>query len=216
MAKKELNLGDKIKSAIKQSGKSRKEIAYEMAISEANIYKLYKSSDTKVMTLIKLAEVTDLPLTYFLDIEESEQVKELREKLDKERINNKLSVMLLKNQHYFMLQIFEMMAEMEDFFNNKVTLTLITPEETKKIPLSRFLKLVYKFSKLVMDESKEEEIFKLINVLFNIVEFRKLILYDTDESVMIPDELKQFIQNNILTTPCKVNEYIDFRKHLNE
>jgi len=215
MTEKEFSLGDKIKAAIKQSGKSRKEIANEMAISEANIYKLYKSSDTKVMTLIKLAEVTDLPLTYFLDIEESEQVKELREKLDKERINNKLSVMLLKNQHYFMLQIFEMMAEMEDFFNNKVTLTLITPEETKKIPLSRFLKLVYKFSKLVMDESKEEETFKLINVLFNIVEFRQLVLYDTDESVMIPDELKQFIQDNILTT-CKVNEYIDFRKHFNE
>ena len=54
--KKTDNLGVKIKAAVKQSGMSRKDIAEEMKISEANLYKLFLADDAKLSTIIKLSE----------------------------------------------------------------------------------------------------------------------------------------------------------------
>ena len=212
MRNKEFNLGDRIKAAIKQSGKSRKEIANEMEISEANIYKLYRSKDIKVLTLIKLAKVTDLPLNYFLNIEDSERIKELTQKLEEEKMSNNVLEGLIKNQHYYFLQLFDLIANMEEITDSKEKLTLMLPMDTKKIPLSRFFKLIYKFFTLVSNKSEnEEEVFKLINILFNIVEFRQLILHPPDESFMLPKEIEAFYRE---TTPIfsKENEYIDFRE----
>ena len=118
---------------------SEMEIANEMEISEANIYKLYRSKDIKVLTLIKLAKVTDLPLNYFLNIEDSERIKELTQKLEEEKMSNNVLEGLIKNQHYYFLQLFDLIANMEEITDSKERLTLMLPMDTKKSHIAGFL-----------------------------------------------------------------------------
>ena len=170
-------LGEKIKNAIKQSSKSRKEIAAEMGISEANIYKLYQVSDTKVLTLIKLAEVTGNPLSFFIDLEDNEKVQALENELNhvkQARQNLKNSIMthqLIMNEAYGILD------KLMDSKGNQITFTQLERDRRKEIPLSHFLKLMSNLSlRMAEPDSGGERTIQLWNKLLNIVEYREIYL----------------------------------------
>ena len=85
-----IHLGKKLKQAMDKSGLTRKEIAEKASVPEPNIYKIFKSKDIKVITLLKLVHALDVPLQYFLEVKESQLVEELRQKLEHERLQTKL------------------------------------------------------------------------------------------------------------------------------
>jgi transcriptional regulator with XRE-family HTH domain len=211
---KSTSIGQKLKEAMNRSGLSRKEIARKAGISEIGLYKIFNAKDIKVNTLIKLSNVLDVSIKEFLDINDFEGKKELTRQLEDEktRIFNIMKyIRNLENAHD---RLFDLITIIEENTQRKEVVTLMLPEDTKRIPLSEFYKLAYDFYIMVPSyPNNKAEIFKLINVLFNFVEFRKEISRKTDENYMFWRDIEKILQDISIMTG-KEDEYIDYLKLL--
>ena len=64
-------LGTKLQEAIKSAGVTVADAAAYIGVSEANLYKLYKKDSFEVAYLRKAAELLNLPIAYFLGIDQT-------------------------------------------------------------------------------------------------------------------------------------------------
>jgi transcriptional regulator with XRE-family HTH domain len=207
-------IGQKLREAMDKSGLSRKEIARKAGISEPGLYKIIKAKDIKVNTLIKLSNVLDVSIKEFLDIKDFEGKKELTQQLEKEKRRFMMSMGTVRNLADANQQLLELITIIEENTQSKEAVTLMLSEDIKRIPLSEFYKLAYEFFTKALSYSKNKaEIYKLINVLFNIIEFRQLIYQKSDKDYYIRRNMQKILQD-ISIIPGKEDEYIDFRQLL--
>jgi transcriptional regulator with XRE-family HTH domain len=202
-----IDMGQKLKQAIKKSALSRKEIAHKANISEPNLYRLFRAQDIKVKTLMKLAEVLDVPLQLFLEFKESQVVEELRQQLEHERLHTKLLeeyVRFFDQQFGMLIGILKSVEKTSEGASE--FLTLITPEEKQKIPLSSF---VHTFFKMITSGNKlpqkEEMYVKYTGKFLNIIEVRRSILENIH---LYPLEVQEIFAEWI--PEQTEDEYIDF------
>lgn len=206
------DLGNKIKFAVKKSGLTGQEVAYQMGFSFTNLSKLYKVDDTKLSTLVQLSKVTSQPLKFFLNIEESDQVLELNRQLKEQQQSYKLLQLRFKNLQNSVYRVFDMLSKVEGSTDKRDMLTLIRPKDTKGISYSHLLKLLYKLFTLDIEiDSDAKELIQVLGSLINIVEFRQMVMYPTDTSFILPIEITDFLKQNILLGKS-TEEYIDFEK----
>ena len=204
-----VHFGKKLKQAMDKSGLSRKEIARKAAVPEASIYKMFKSKDIKVKTLLKIAKVLDVPLQYFFEVKDSELVEELRQQLEHERLQTKLLEEYVRffDQQFGMLiglmKSFEKTSEGASEF-----LTLITPEEQQKIPLSSFINIFHNMITSGNKLPKKDDMYvRYTGKFLNIIEVRKSILENIH---LYPVEIQEIFTEWI--PEQTENEYIDFEK----
>lgn len=106
-----------------------------------------------------------------------------------------------------MLKDFEATAEGEeaDF------LTMITPHNKKKIPLSRFIDIFYNMMITGNDPKKEGWHLKYSNEFINIVEVRKSVLNNIH---LYPQEIREILSE--VTAGNPEEDYIDMQKIWNK
>ena len=67
-----LNLG-KIKQLIRQSGMTMTELSIQLGVSKQALCKMIRENTTKISTLEQIAQIFNVPVTYFFVEDESEQ-----------------------------------------------------------------------------------------------------------------------------------------------
>ncbi|HJZ41339.1 MAG TPA: helix-turn-helix transcriptional regulator, partial [Bacteroidales bacterium] len=190
---------------------SDKEIAAKSGVPVSTIYKLVKSTDIKVSTLLKLAGVLDAPLQFFFNVENSELVTELNVLLQEERskvsfLENVLET--LGQQFDFMIQILKELEKQDSDKTETIFYTQLLPVDTKIIPLSSFFYIYQKMIKSANQlPGKEEMYLKYAEKFLNIVEVRKII---KENPLFIPGRIKDVFTEELDNKA--VDEYIDVRK----
>lgn len=173
-----LNIGEKLKVAVKESRLSWKQIAEKTEIPEQTLYKLAKSKDIKVHTLLKLAVVLDTPLESFLGVTETDLVKELKHLLEEERSKNYLLTKTLEiaEQQFSMIITLMKELEMQEKPSQQIKLTLVESKgDTKEITLSGFFMIYMRMMSASRSPNKEEMYWKYAQQFFNIVEIREAL-----------------------------------------
>lgn len=172
------NIGEKLKQAVKESRLSWKEIAEKTKIPEQTLYKLAKSKDIKVHTLLKIAYVLDTPMEFFFGVTENDLVKELRKLLDEERSKKDLLTKTLEIAEQQFSMIITLMKELEkqEKPSQQTKLTLVESDgETKEISFSHFFMIYMRMMSASRSPNKEEMYWKYAQQFFNIIEIREAL-----------------------------------------
>lgn len=205
-----INIGEKLKQAMKESRQSWKEIATKAKIPEPTLYRLITKQDIKVSTLLKLASTLNVPMEFFFGVTETDLVKELKQLLDEERSKNHMLTKALDimEQQFSMMFSFIKEFEGQESPDKQMKLTLVEREESRKITLSHFFLIYMRMISASKVAKKEEMYLKYAEQFLNIVEVRKALkenpLFMPGGSVGI---LGEIIESNAVDTFIDVKEF---------
>jgi len=206
-----IHIGRKLKQAMDESRFTRKEISRKTGIPDITLYKLVKSPDIKVSTLMKLAGFLEVPLQFFFNVENSELVTELNEALLEERSRVIYLEQALENiaqQFELLLQIIKELEKQAPDNSEKKVFTQLLPGETTPITLSSFLYTYQKMIKAADPSLQKEEMFlKYAERFLNILEIRQII---KENPLFIPGNIRDVFTEELDNKA--VDEYIDIRK----